>query len=337
MTAYPKWSDDEYGAPPGEIVVLAASIGIRTAADLRHGEPPPQLVGEFLTPEDCTVLYGPGGTGKGITACWLILRLIRADHVVMVIDYEGHEREWGSRLRGLGATDDELGRIHYRAPFGADWTAPTGALSAVADAIREDATRLGVTYIVVDSYSVATSNGDTMGGQEAAREYFAGLTRIGLPSLTLAHVAGAAEKWPKRPFGSVFVHNLARETWAVEDIHPPSEPDEPREGPHVIELEFRNRKPSGRPLAPSQFVAFEFYGDGSIEVREGRLAGPTVADRAEDVMGEPMTVKQIRAAIAEDYPGPAPTEDTLIKALVRHPERFEVNKEKRPAKWSRKQ
>jgi len=311
------------------------SIGQRTAADLRHGAPPPQLVGEMLTPEDATVLYGPGGTGKGVTACWLILRLVRSDHVVMVVDYEGHEREWGSRLRGLGATDDELSGVHYRAPFGADWTAPTGSLADVADAVRADANRLGVTYIVVDSYSVATSNGDTMGGQEAAREYFAGLTRIGLPSLTLAHVRGGAEKWPERPFGSVFVHNLSRETWAVEAIGTPSDPDIPRIGPHVVELEFRNRKPSGRPLAPPQFVTFEFYLDGSIEVREGRLAGPTVADLAADVLNEPMTLKQIAAAIKEDT-GSSYSEDALRMTLKRHPERFEVSKDKRPAKWSRK-
>lgn len=315
--------------------VGSLGIGTRTAADLRHGDPPPQLVGEFLTPEEATVIYGPGGTGKGISACWLTVRLVRTGHVVMIVDFEGHEREWGSRLRGIGATEDELGRIHYRAPFGSDWTAPTGALADVADAIREDAAQLEVTYLVVDSYSVATSNGDTLGGQEAAREYFNGLTRIGLPSLTLAHVRGGADKWPDRPFGSVFVHNLARETWAVEQIGKPSDDEEPRIGPHVVELEFRNRKPSGRPLAPPQFLTFEFYADGSIEVKEGRLAGPTVADLAGDVLIEPMTLKQIAGAIREDT-GTTYSEDALRMALKRHPERFEVSKEKRPAKWSRK-
>lgn len=166
---YQKWSDEEYAAPPGEDVVnvltpingaietsrrrdvlLAGHLGSRTAADLPYGQPPPQLVGELLTPEGPTVLYGPGGTGKGVTACWLILRLVRSGHVVMVLDFEGHEREWGSRLRGLGATDVELARIHYRAPFGADWTAPTGALADVADAVRADAALLAVTFMVVD-------------------------------------------------------------------------------------------------------------------------------------------------------------------------------------------
>ena len=68
----------------------------------------------------------------------------------------------GLRLRGLGVGDVELSRIHYRAPFGSDWTAPTGALSKIAHLVREDAERLAVTYLVVDSYTLATSNGDTM-------------------------------------------------------------------------------------------------------------------------------------------------------------------------------
>ena len=180
------------------------SIGCRTAADLRYGLPPDQLADPFLTPEGPTVIYARGGTGKGMTACWLTQRLVAGSHVVMVLDFEGHEREWGSRLRGLGLTDDELSRVHYRAPFSSDWTAPTGSLAAVAQAIRDDAARLGVTVLIVDSYSVATSNGDTMGGEAAAREYFSALARIGLPSLTIAHVRGDSGKFPDRPFGSVF-------------------------------------------------------------------------------------------------------------------------------------
>ncbi len=273
-----------YGSPTAYLEAVtgdrAATIGARTALDLRHGTPPPQLAGEFLTAEGPCVLYARGGTGKGMLACWFALRLVRAGHVVMIVDYEGHEREWGSRLRGLGATDDELGRIHYRAPFGSDWTAPTGSLAAVADAIRDDAERLGVTYIIVDSYSVATSNGDTMGGEAAAREYFGGLARIGLPSLTIAHVRGDSGKFPERPFGSVFVHNLARETWAAErigDDDPEAiDPDEIRHGPAIVALELRNRKANARPKAPAQFVSFSFYADGSIEVTtDGPAADPS--------------------------------------------------------------
>ena len=48
------------------------------ASDLLHGDPPDQLADPFLTPEGATVLYGKGGVGKGVVACWLMLRLVRA-------------------------------------------------------------------------------------------------------------------------------------------------------------------------------------------------------------------------------------------------------------------
>lgn len=338
-STWPKFYDGlDYDAPPGEkpADLVEVGIGRRTAVDLPYGPPPPQLAGEFLTPEGPTVLYGPGGVGKGITACYLALLLVRSGHVVMILDYEGHEREWGSRLRGLGASEEELAKIHYRAPFGADWSAPTGALEAVADAVREDAARLGVTYLMIDSYSVATSSGDALGGQEAAKEYASALTRIGLPSLTIAHVTGNATKWPDRPFGSVFVHNLARETWAVEGI---GKQDDDRDvalpGPHIVELEFRNRKSNGRASAAPQFLTFEFYADDTITVVDGRLAAPTIADRVTDVLTEPLTLKQIAAAIKEDT-GEAHSEQTLLKTLKRRSDLFTVSKAQRPAKWSRR-
>ena len=314
------------------------TIGTRTARDLRHGTPPPQLVGPFLTSEGPTVLYVRGGTGKGLLACWLSRELVRSGHVVMVVDFEGHEMEWGFRLRGLGLTDDELARIHYRAPFAPDWTAPKGSLWTVADAIRDDAARLGVTYLIVDSYSVATSNGDTMGGEAAAREYFSGLTRIGLPSLTIAHVRGDSGKFPERPFGSVFVHNLARETWAVErigDDDPEAvDSDEIRFGPDVVSLELRNKKANARPKSAAQSVTFSFFADGTIEVATDLPAGRSVADLAASVLADgPLTLAKIAAAIKEDT-GQVVSEDALRVTLKRHPQRFEQTTTGRPRPWS---
>jgi CO dehydrogenase nickel-insertion accessory protein CooC1 len=127
------------------------------------------LAAPFLSAEGATVLYGKGGTGKGLVACLLIQELVTSGHVVMIVDYESHDREWGSRLRGLGIDDEALGRVHYRAPFSADWSAGRGSLNDVALLVREDAARIHATYLVVDSYSVATSDGDTMGGEKAAR------------------------------------------------------------------------------------------------------------------------------------------------------------------------
>ena len=314
-----------------------AGIGTRTARDLLHGSPPDQLVHPFLTPDGATCLYGKGGVGKGLLACWLMRELVRTGHMVMIIDFEGHEREWGSRLRGLGLTDEELGRIHYRAPFGDDWTARRGSLADVADLVREDRERVGATILMVDSYTPATSTGDTMGGAPAAQEYFGALVRIGLPSLTIAHVRGDSERFPDRPFGSVFVHNLARETWAVEQLAVEDESDHDwiRVDPHVVALELRNKKANGRAQTLPQFVTFSFYGDDTIEVDRGAPEGRSVASLAAAVLSTTpgLTPTQIVKAIKEDS-GQVVNEDTLSRKLRGLPAKFVANRSHRPYTWS---
>lgn len=331
----------DYGEEPEDrqprLIRQVGSIGNRTAADLHFGPPLPQLADPFLTPEGPTVIYGKGGTGKGMLACWLAIRLVRDGHSVMVIDYEGHEREWGSRLRGLGANEDELGHVHYRAPFGPDWSARTGPLSTVASLVREDAARLGVTFLIVDSYSFATASGDTLGGQAAATEYFGALTVIGLPSLTIAHVTGGAERFADRPFGSVFVHNSARETWAVEPINeepPPAyDPDDIRFGPTIVALELRNKKSNARPKQPAQFVTFAFYPDHSIEVTTDQPAGRESIDLVTDALrGGPKPIPKIAAVIKADT-GETLGQETIRQILKRHPDRFTPVGDDRPQLW----
>jgi hypothetical protein len=272
----------------------------------------------------------------GVLACWFTKQLVEREHVVMLLDYEGHEREWGQRLRGFGLTEDQLRQVHYRAPYAPDWTAQAGALSVVAGDVREDCERLAVTYLIVDSYSVATSNGDTMGGEQAAREYFTALARIGRPSLTIAHVAGHTERFADRPFGSVFVHNLARETWAVGRVgEEPDDADLPAEAiyePAVIALELRNKKSNGRPTAGPQFATFSFYRDGTIGVTTDAPTGKVADDVAAVLVEGPMTISAIRAAVKEDT-GRDWSENTIRKTLHRDARRFTAS-DGRPRKWT---
>jgi hypothetical protein len=329
---------DPVGSKPPDAGKPTITIGTRTALDLACGSPPDQLAGPFLTPEGATIVYGKGGVGKGVLACFLIKQVVEAGHVVLVVDFEGHEREWGSRLRGLGLTDDQLGHIHYRAPFGDDWTARRGSLSDVAQLLRDDRDRVAATLLVVDSYTAATSTGDTMGGSPAAQEYFGALALIGVPSLTIAHVRGDSPRFADRPFGSVFVHNLARETWAVEqtgDDDDSWDPDLAGVGPHVVPLELRNKKANSRPKSPAQFVTFSFFLDGTIEATQDVPAGRSVADQAADVLvATPgLTSKAIVAAIKEDA-GRAVSEEVVNLTLRRDARRFVADKAKRPYRWT---
>lgn len=62
------------------------------------------------------LLAAPSGVGKS----WLLgitcLQEIRRGHHVVIVDYEMQMRNWFDRLRALGATDTELGLVHYCQP-----------------------------------------------------------------------------------------------------------------------------------------------------------------------------------------------------------------------------
>ena len=318
-----------------EAAQAGPTIGTMTGCDLPSGAPPPMLLDGWLHPEATTILYGKGGVGKGVTAAWHVLRLVREGHVVMILDYESHPREWGSRLRGLGATDDELRSIHYRAPYGAEWTDAKGPLVKVAHPGREDVARLSVTYLVVDSYSTATTTGDAMGCQEAAIELANAFARLGTPALLLAHVAGGGPRHPAKPFGSVHVHNLVtRRTWSVE-ADGEDEPDGPY-APHVLRLEYRNQKHNDGPRIPDRHLTVSFYPDDHIEIAEDAERKRSLADMAADVLGRlshSATVKEVRAAIREDY-SEDHAEDSISRALRRDRKRFTEDGSGVPRRWS---
>jgi hypothetical protein len=316
--------------------LASRDIGSATANDLPHGDPPDLLLDPWLHPEETTIIYGPGGVGKGITAAWLVQRLVAAKHVVMVIDFEHHPREWGSRFDGLQMYPHEKDNVHYRAPFGPDWTAKTGTLIEVWDLVREDIERLGVTYVVVDSYTPATGDDDRMGGQGAAQQFARAASQIGRPMLVLAHVASTAGRFPDKPFGSIHVRNLvARRQWAVEsngetEAHVPTDPS-------VIRLEFRNTKGNDYARAKPRHVSISFWPLGLIEVSEQEEAKPSVEFLIDAVLDQPMPIPAIRAAIKEDFrENDPPTEGVIDMTLRRHPEKYAIDKTgKRPYPWSK--
>jgi hypothetical protein len=234
-----------------------------TLADLPRGAAPPPLVGPYLTPEGVTILYGPGGTGKGFVALHLARELMRVHNMrVGILDFENHPYEWGRRGPAMGYTETDS-TMRYWTPNGGDyWADEPGPLVRVAKRIRELLDSERVDYIIVDSFTAATSGAEGMGGQADALDLFEGLKVLNRPTLVIAHVASVGPKWPAKPFGSVHVRNQARSLWAADRPGGRRVGDDADDG--SIALELHNTKESGRAESPPQFLTFTFDADGKI-------------------------------------------------------------------------
>lgn len=276
-------------------------IGGITGDDLPSGATPDQLADPFLTPEGVTVIYGKGGAGKGYVSLYLTLQLIRAGHRVAVVDFETHPNEWGLRMKAMGFTQAEKQIVSYYAPNGDSWAAKRGALTDLTEILKADLDKRQSDYLVIDSYTTATTTGDSMGGAAAAQEFFTAVGKLGRPALVIAHVKGGGERFPDKPFGSVFCHNLARETWAVAQM---GDGDEEPDESGVMTIELRNMKSNGRAKSAPQFLTFTFDPMGQVRVDGHKpIEAATTAGLIQDILKrslKPLTAKELTAAIKAD-------------------------------------
>jgi hypothetical protein len=301
--------------------------------------PLPLVLDMFLAPEGWTVLYANGGTGKGFLALWMARHFlaVNPDAKVMVLDYEGHRWEWGNRARSMGWQQDERERVIYVDPYDPVWH-KGHTLAGLAPLLRPHGEREGVGLYVVDSYSTAAGAGAEMGGAEGAIEFFKAGAVLGAPGLVLAHTS-SEDKFPKRPFGSVFVHNLARETWAASQTN--VESNVPVKGQFavtstVMTVELRNQQRSvGAKTSAGQVFDVEFRSTGFVNVTYHQSFERPVRDLILDVLsgGVVMTRKQMSAAIKEDT-GRDINEETLRKAIERGIDGLVEVSTKRPLTYS---
>jgi len=177
-----------------------------------------------------------------------------------------------------------------------------------------------------------------MGGAEGAIEFFKAGAVLGAPGLVLAHTS-SEDKFPKRPFGSVFVHNLARETWAASQTN--VESNVPVKGQFavtstVMTVELRNQKRSvGAKTSAGQVFDVEFRSTGFVDVTYRQNFERPVRDLILDVLsgGVVMNRKQMSAAIKEDT-GRDINDDTLRKAIERGIDGLVEVSTKRPLTYS---
>ncbi len=179
----------------------------RPMSEVQRYDPEP-LVDDFAHPSQHTGLWGPNGAGKGVFAAWKIAARTRAGQNVLLLDYEGHEGEWRSRLEDFGA---DLSRVHIALPLGLEGGMLEGAIWDQKEALAAEVDRVGADWLYVDTVSAACGVADIT-DTTAPTPYFAALNAIGIPSVSIGHVTKAEAL--EYPFGSMLWRAFIRMGWS---------------------------------------------------------------------------------------------------------------------------
>lgn len=241
---------------------------------------PPVLFPPFLVKGGANILFGDGGTGKTFLALRMAVALATDGEFlgyrptepcnVLFVDYEDTERTASYRItaicRGLGIDPNAVKpSIRYFNPEGTP-------LYLLVPAIKKLVSQHRIGLILVDS--VVSACGNEPEGSAGPQLYFNALKKIGISSLSIAHVPKSetnSTDGQGKAYGSVFWHNLARNTWnlqgeeetAVDDLQVIS-------GKNAKQLGLFHRKSnSGKKSLPIAVRAV--YGDRMVSFERGDI------------------------------------------------------------------
>ena len=219
------------GVPPPKPGDFAAACHMVVKSE-RQGEPVETLEPEPPAPDswlipgwmprgETTVLYGDGGVGKSLfclavalagltgspiggSSAWPVGRLSS----VLYLDWESGKKDHKARWWGLTRPTGQP------APPGLHYKPMHRPLTESISGIRADVARLKAELVIADS--LAPACGSEPEGSDAAVRTMNALRSLEPASrLVTAHVSKMAAEQAKgaaRPFGSVYVRNLARST-----------------------------------------------------------------------------------------------------------------------------
>lgn len=304
---------------------LLARLGIRRLTEITTSAPPPLLVSR-CDPLGHTILFGPGGVGKGVLACQWIVEVARLGHVVVIVDYESHPEEWSRRILSLGGPEAHATVFHV-APLTPAWRGAHGTIWTQAADLHALVEELHATYVVVDSTVPACGGVDPM-KPEAASLYAGALQLIARPVLSLAHVTKADDQ--RYPFGSVFWHNLARVTWSLSPGG--------SNGEHSVILTHRKRN---NYASLGKLLIDVRWDDGlPVEVTERRYSA-ALADRiVVELTAGPQTVGELVTVLNDNLDEgaekflPNSVRTALRRGAKANPKRFTSTGKGAAARWS---
>lgn len=268
----------------------ATEDGAVPLTDVEPAEHVDLLLG-WLHPNEHTILFGDGGTGKGVIAAWWATQLATADEngefmKVLVVDYEQHARhEWRPRV-GTFCNEDTsvLDRIFYVQPVAPIWD--------IAGWIRSEAQRVEADYIIVDSITYAVSGMEPEKSVTAVR-YTQAANAIGYPILSIGHVT-KSDADPRHPFGSVYWHNGARITIGVSRRDP-----EQADSDRIV----KHRKANQGQHSADMAVDWSWLQTGIPPALNFRTAWGTPKQAYETILattGQPPTIDELRDITGED-------------------------------------
>lgn len=161
-----------------------------------------------------TIWFGPGESAKGYIACAALFALGYGEALWNLrpqdgngewwyLDYEDSKREWDARLTRLATgLDRYLPPNVYRIP------GRGVPFSEQAESLLERAKGRNLRGLFIDS-ALPAAGGDAL-DSETVRQFFAATARFNCPVCLIAHETKAENDF--YPFGSIFWHNLARQT-----------------------------------------------------------------------------------------------------------------------------
>lgn len=252
----------------GEPVIKLTEVDYQTRS--------PVLMSPFLSGDGGTILFGDGSSGKSTFALALAAdlsygggRLGKTDGrlgCVLYLDWEDSERAHAERLYALtdGLRLPDVPEIYYRHMV--------ASLPESIGSIRRIVADLNADLVVIDSL-VAACGGPIEDSRYVAH-LFECCRSFGKPWLGITHITQEAARIQQAspggyvaPFGSRFVHNLARMTWMLERDQAP--------GSTEGSLMLTNWKNNHGPLHQRQIfkVTYEAQ-DGrlfSVGLRPGRI------------------------------------------------------------------
>jgi hypothetical protein len=247
----------------------------KVALHLRRSEPaiplqaaartkPRWLVDPLIPLGEMTVLFGDGGAGKSLLALAIAIAGLQGYPLggpwavgdvqrVLYLDWESDRETHSERLWALTRREElAADRIFHRRL----WRPLVDELEHV----RADTDRHHTDLVICDSLGAAS--GPEPEGADAAVRTLMALRGLPGTKLVIAHVSKAsAEMARSRPFGSVYVQNLARsviEARRVEDDGDDSE----------MTVSLYHRKTNVGQLAKPSALCFSWDPDGSIVVQK---------------------------------------------------------------------